>query len=117
MIGSAKLLLRGHSGASRLGGTPRFLKAAEDVLLIKWIAADASFFVPCLPRATLLNFLKGLERALDSQSIIISGAHILRGKDATGIILQWAVQGGNIVELKPRGLGRSLLCILLLRTA
>jgi hypothetical protein len=48
------LLLRGHSGASQLWGTPRFLKAREN-LLIEWVAANASIFVLWLRRTALLN--------------------------------------------------------------
>ena len=81
------LLLRGHSGASQLWGTPRFLKAREN-LLIEWVAADTSLFVLCL--AALLNQLYNLERALDSQSLI-SRVHVEWTFDVRGIILKGSV--------------------------
>lgn len=83
------LLLRGHSGASQLWGTLRFLKARED-LLIEWVTADTSIFVLCLSRATLIKQLYHLERALDGQSLI-SRVHVEGTFDVRGIILKGSV--------------------------
>lgn len=47
LIMDSVILLRGHSGASQLWGTLRFLKARED-FLIEWVAADTSIIVLCL---------------------------------------------------------------------